>query len=68
MKKLIYACLFATVLFLQNNAVAKDASDIGQCMGACASEQGICLSYCRADGQCMGRCGATFGRCISRCN
>lgn len=42
--------------------------DIGQCMGGCASEQGICISQCRGDGQCIGNCAATHGRCVARCN
>lgn len=43
-------------------------SNIGQCMGNCASEQGICISQCRGDGQCIGSCTAAQGRCVSRCN
>ena len=39
-----------------------------QCMGNCASEQGICISRCRGDGQCIGNCAAVHGRCVSRCN
>ena len=30
--------------------------DTGQCMGSCASEQGICIAQCQGDGQCIGRC------------
>ena len=42
--------------------------DVGQCMGACASEQGICISQCQGNGQCIGQCAAAHGRCVSRCN
>lgn len=42
--------------------------NVGQCMGDCASEQGICISQCQGDGQCIGNCGAAHGRCISRCH
>lgn len=61
--------LLGAALFFQNNdAVAKDAAEIGQCMGDCASEQGICISECMGDGQCIGRCAAAHGRCVARCN
>ncbi|WP_459947353.1 hypothetical protein, partial [Desulfocastanea catecholica] len=42
--------------------------NVGQCMGDCASEQGLCISECQGDGQCIGRCGATHGRCVARCH
>lgn len=42
--------------------------DVGQCMGYCASEQGICMARCQGDGQCLGFCAAQHGRCVARCN
>lgn len=50
---------FGTVLVAQN--------DIGQCMGNCASEQGMCMGQCQGDGQCISTCAATHGRCVARC-
>lgn len=44
------------------------ARDIGQCMGDCGSEQGICISQCGSNGQCIGNCAAAHGRCVARCN
>ncbi len=43
-------------------------NDVGQCMGACASEQGICISQCQGNGQCISNCAAAHGRCVARCN
>lgn len=43
-------------------------NDIGQCIAACASEQGICISQCQGNGQCIANCAAAYGRCVSRCN
>jgi hypothetical protein len=51
-----------------NNIVQIASSDIGQCMGACASEQGICISQCQGNGQCISNCAAAHGRCVSRCH
>lgn len=42
--------------------------DVGQCMGACASEQGICIGQCQGNGQCISNCAAAHGRCVARCN
>lgn len=42
--------------------------NVGQCMGACASEQGMCISQCRGDGVCISNCAAAHGRCVSRCH
>lgn len=42
--------------------------DIGQCMGYCASEQGMCIANCRGNGPCIGNCGASHGRCVAACN
>lgn len=44
------------------------SSNFGQCAGACASEQGICISHCQGNGQCIANCNSAHGRCISRCN
>lgn len=73
MKKTIFLStlaisLFGAVFFVQNSATAKDAAEIGQCMGDCASEQGICISECMGNGQCISRCNAAHGRCVARCN
>ena len=73
MKKIIFLItlaliLLSTVFILQNNVVAKDAAEIGQCIADCASEQGICISQCNGDGQCISRCAAAHGRCVARCN
>lgn len=43
-------------------------NDVGSCMSACASEQGICIGQCQGNGQCIGECAATHGRCVARCN
>ena len=43
-------------------------NDVGQCMGACASEQGICIGQCQGNGQCISNCAAAHGRCVARCN
>ena len=43
-------------------------SDLGQCMGECASEQGICIGQCQGDGLCIAHCAAAHGRCVARCN
>lgn len=43
------------------------SENVGQCMGSCASEQGICISQCNGNGQCIGNCAAAQGRCFSRC-
>ena len=43
-------------------------SDIGQCMGDCASEQGICIGQCEGNGQCIGNCAAAHGRCVAKCH
>ena len=64
MKKIIFLStlaliLFGTVFFTLNNTEAKDATEIGQCMGDCASELGICISQCNGDGQCISRCAAS---------
>jgi hypothetical protein len=50
------------------SAVNRSNSNVGQCMGDCASEQGICISQCQGNGQCINRSAATHGRCVSRCN
>lgn len=42
--------------------------DVGQCMGACASEQGICIGQCQGDGQCISYCASAYGRCVAMCN
>lgn len=43
-------------------------SDVGQCMGACASEQGICIGQCQGNGQCIANCSSAHGRCVARCH
>jgi len=43
-------------------------NDVGQCMGDCASEQGMCIASCQGDGQCIANCAAAHGRCVARCN
>ncbi len=73
MKKIILASILALTLlgaifFTQSPVVAKSGAEIGQCMGDCASEQGICISQCNGDGQCISRCASAYGRCVSRCN
>lgn len=44
------------------------SKDVGQCMGDCASEQGICIGQCQSNGNCIGNCASAWGRCASRCN
>ena len=41
--------------------------NIGQCMGDCAAEHGMCVGACQGDGQCIANCAASHGRCVSRC-
>lgn len=50
--------------------------DVGQCMGACASEQGICsascndgscIANCNGNGQCIGNCASRQGMCAGNC-
>lgn len=53
---------------LSTHYQARANADVGQCMGDCASDQGICISQCDGDGQCIGNCSATHGRCVSRCH
>lgn len=43
-------------------------NNIGMCMGACASEEGICISQCGGSGQCISNCSAVQGRCTARCS
>ena len=43
-------------------------SDIGVCMGECASEQGICMGQCQGDGMCISHCAEAHGRCVARCS
>ena len=59
---------FGAFLFSHNDLAAKDATEIGQCMGDCAAEQGICIGQCMGDGQCISRCNSAYSRCVSRCN
>lgn len=52
----------------RSEGVANTRNSIGQCMGGCASEQGICIAQCRGNGQCISHCAAAHGRCVARCN
>jgi len=52
----------------QSGTLLLSYRDVGQCMGACASEQGICISQCQGNGPCISNCAAAHGRCVSRCN
>lgn len=54
-------------LFFERNSQCSEkmffaSRDIGQCMGACASEQGICIAQCQGNGQCIANCNAAHGR------
>lgn len=40
---------------------------LGQCNGACASEQGICIGSCQGNGMCISSCAASHGRCTAAC-
>lgn len=60
MKRLISLVVVALVLF--------SGSAFADCFGDCASDEGICISYCNGDGQCISRCASAHGRCVSRCN
>jgi len=42
--------------------------DVGQCIGDCGSEQGICIGACNGNGQCISRCAEAHGRCVARCH
>ncbi len=66
MKKISALILFF-VLSVTSSALC-NAKDVGQCMGDCASDQGICISRCDGDGQCIGDCASDHGTCVSRCN
>lgn len=52
----------------RSEGVANPRNNTGQCMGGCASEQGICIAHCRGDGLCISNCAAVHGRCVARCN
>jgi len=50
--------------------------NVGQCMGACGSEQGMCsancndgqcIANCNGNGQCIGNCGSRQGMCSGNC-
>lgn len=41
---------------------------IGQCVGDCSSEQGMCISYCNGNPSCIARCADAHGRCVARCH
>lgn len=41
--------------------------DTGQCLGDCASEQGICITQCKGDSLCINGCSSAYGRCMGRC-
>ncbi len=41
---------------------------LGQCNGACASEQGICIGSCQGNGMCISRCTSSHARCVAGCS
>lgn len=41
--------------------------NIGQCMGNCASQQGICFANCQGNGICIANCASAHGRCSGFC-
>jgi uncharacterized membrane protein len=59
--------LLATVLVTHYDVMAKDDTEISQCMADCASQQEICTSHCSGDAQCNNRCADAYGRCSSKC-
>jgi len=65
---IVAAVAFTMCLLTAPTKPVHASGDIGQCMGDCASEQGMCISQCQGDGQCINRCGAAHGRCMARCN
>ena len=71
MEKFIFFCLLVGAFFaisLPNAEVeARDGSDIGMCMGECASEQGICIGQCNGNPQCINYCAEAHGRCVASC-
>lgn len=46
---------------------ANRGASLGQCQGGCASEQGMCIAQCQANGSCISHCAASHGRCVARC-
>jgi hypothetical protein len=62
------ACDSSAITQESNKTLQIASNNFGQCMGACASEQGICISQCQGNGQCISNCAAAHGRCVSRCN
>lgn len=41
--------------------------DIGQCMGSCGAEQGICIASCQGRANCIANCASSNGRCVASC-
>lgn len=41
--------------------------DIGQCMGSCGAEQGICIANCQGRANCVANCANSNGRCVASC-
>lgn len=69
MPQLGQSCTSAPAISLaQTLGTVVAQSNIGQCMGNCASEQGMCTGQCMGDGQCIASCAAAHGRCVSRCH
>lgn len=61
------SCASAPAISLAQPPGGVVVADVGQCMGNCASEQGMCIGQCMGNGQCIASCAATHGRCVSRC-
>lgn len=49
-------------------ATMDQGARLGQCQGACASEQGICIGQCQGNGMCISRCASSHGRCVAGCS
>lgn len=68
MKSIIILVALVVCVLCGSQAHSMSGAEIGQCMGDCASEQGICIANCQGDGQCIGNCASAHGRCVSRCH
>lgn len=68
MRELGQSCASTPAISMQSTGTVVAQGNTGQCMGNCASEQGMCMGQCMGNGQCIASCAATHGRCVARCN
>lgn len=68
MKTLLFAVLLVSFVVISVAMAMAGSDNVAECIGDCASDQGICIAECNGNGQCIGRCAAAYGRCVSRCH